>query len=329
MTTATNGSPNGNGNGNGQIVPFQKKVADFRGLLEKLKPQIALALPKHIKADRLARIILTAVQKTPELLSCTQESLLGCIIQAAQLGLEPDGMLGHAYLIPFKDRKKGITVCQLIVGYKGMLKLARQSGEIAAISAHVVYSKDEFDFTFGLTETLMHRPARAPLVTIESDKEGEPPWEGPDPDWYAGGIVAAYAVATLKDGTKQFDVMSRHDIEAIRERSKAATEGPWATDYPEMAKKTVLRRLCKMLPASIELQTAVALDERVDAGVTQELENVIDITATEVVTTASGEAPEADSEPKKVTKLDQLAAAKKKEIKIETPAPQTDDDHIK
>jgi recombination protein RecT len=303
MTSQQNGNGNGS-NGNGQLVPFQTRVNNFRGLLEKLKPQIALALPKHIKAERLARIVLTSVQKTPDLLLCTQESLLGCIIQAAQLGLEPDGMLGHAYLIPYSDRKKGGKVCQLIVGYKGMLKLARQSGEIASISAHVVYAKDEFDYSFGLNETLTHRPARPPLVTIE--KEGQLPWEGPDPEWYAGGIVAAYAVAILKDGTKQFDVMGRHDIDAIRDRSKASGDGPWVTDYPEMAKKTVLRRLCKMLPASIELQTAVALDERVDAGVGQELEHVIDVTATEVPSGAEGEAP-----PPPASKLDKLAAEKR------------------
>ena len=303
---------NGNGNGNGQMVTFNQRVATFRGTLEKLKPQIALALPKHVKADRLARIVLTSVQKTPDLLACTQESLLGCVIQAAQLGLEPDGMLGHAYLIPYKN--KGVMTCQLLVGYKGMLKLARQSGEIASISAHVVYSKDDFEFGFGLDETLSHRPATPPLVMQKNEETGDE-FEIVDPSWDPGTIIAAYAVAKLKDGTKQFDVMYRYEIESVRERSKAATSGPWVTDFPEMAKKTVLRRLCKMLPASVELQTAVALDERADAGVGQELENVIDIAVADPNATIEVENPPGELKKFESPKsdLDALAEQKRKE----------------
>lgn len=268
--------------GNGRLVPFKERVNTFRGTLEKLKPQIALALPRHIKPDRLARIVLTSIQKTPSLLDCTQESLLGAIIQAAQLGLEPDGVLGHAYLIPYK------TQCQLIVGYKGMIKLARQSGEISSISAHVVRMRDEFEYAFGLEQRLVHVPARPPEEAFSQDGDG----------WDPGPVTYVYAVATLKDGTKQFDVMDRWQVEAIRKRSRASNSGPWVTDWEEMAKKTVLRRLCKMLPASVEMQTAVALDERVDAGLSQDFENVIDVSAD-----GSAAAEPAPSE----TKLDQIA----------------------
>jgi len=293
---------------NGQIVPFQQKVTGFRATLDKLKGQIAVALPKHMKADRLMRIVLTSVQRVPKLLDCTRESLLGCIIQAAQLGLEPDGMLGHAYLIPYRDNKKGVMVCQLIVGYKGMLKLARQSGEIASIAAHVVHSNDEFSYSLGLDETLIHKPA-APVQDPEAAKS----WLGPGP------MIAVYAIAKLKDGTKQFEVMLNYEVDSIRSRSKASESGPWVTDYEEMAKKTALRRLCKMLPASVELQTAVALDERVDAGISQEIENVIDVTATEIGSDADPGVEAAPDKPE-VSKLDKLVSERgQKKLNIQVP----------
>lgn len=250
-----------------ELVPIQKKVVSFRETLDKMKGQLAHALPSHLKVDRMIRVVLTSVQRTPKLLDCTRESLLGCIVQAAQLGLEPDGLLGHAYLIPYK------TTCQLVIGYRGMLKLARQSGELSTIKAVAVHAGDAFEYDLGLHERLDHIPARRPL------KDGRP-----DLDWSPGPLIAVYAVARLKDGTVQFDVMDVGDVEKIRRRSKAANDGPWITDYEAMACKTVLRRLCKLLPASVELAQAVSLDERVDAGLPQEIEVVsTDISVPEVV----------------------------------------------
>ncbi|MEP6653625.1 MAG: recombination protein RecT [Myxococcales bacterium] len=230
-----------------------KKPADtFRDLLDKLKPQMQLALPKHVDINRMIRICMTTVQRNPDLLACTQESLLGCIFQCVQLGLEPDGLLGHAYLIPFNDNKNNRKVCTLIVGYKGLLKLARQSNEITSISARVVYSKDLFEYEFGLEDKLTHKP------TLEEDP---------------GEMTFAYAIFRYKGGGYHFDVMSRAEIEGIRKRSMAGKSGPWVTDYDEMAKKTVLRRASKMAPASIEdLARAVAIDGRGEAGLAPDLE---------------------------------------------------------
>lgn len=236
-----------------QIVPTNKKADDIRALLEKAKPQIALALPRHLSADRMLRIAMTSIRRTPKLLACNQQSLLGAVMQAAQLGLECDGVLGHAYLVPFKDE------VQLIVGYKGLVDLARRSGQLSTIFARVVYAKDQFEYAYGLSERLEHIPSG----------EAEP-----------GEVVAVYAVARLKDGGTQFEVMSRGEVDKIRERSRAKDDGPWITDFAEMAKKTVLRRLCKMLPASVELARAVALDERADLGLPQQLEDVIDVAET-------------------------------------------------
>lgn len=232
----------------------QQKVANIRGLLEKSRKQMEMALPRHMNADRLMRVAMTSIQKTPRLLECTPQSLLGAIMQAAQLGLEPDGLLGQAYLVPYK------TTVTLIPGYKGLVQLARRSGELSTIMAHVVHARDRFDFQYGLEPNLVHVPSQ----------EEDP-----------GPVVAVYAVAKLKDGGTQFEVMWRRQVEEIRKRSKASSDGPWVTDWDEMAKKTVLRRLCKLLPASIELQTAVSLDERAEAGISQELD-ILDVSTVSV-----------------------------------------------
>lgn len=251
MTTATNGNgkPGTTKGTNTQIVPANQKMQTIRTLLERAKPQIALALPRHLSADRILRIAMTSVQRTPELLACDQVSLLGAVIQSAQLGLEPDGVLGHAYLVPFKGK------VQLIPGYKGLIDLARRSGQLSTIFARVVYEKDQFEYAYGLNERLDHIPSN---------------------DEDPGDITYAYAVAKLKDGSQQFEVMSRREIDAIRKRSPAANNGPWVTDFSEMCRKTALRRLCKMLPASVELARAVALDERAEIGLPQQLEDIVD-----------------------------------------------------
>ena len=119
----------------------EKRPMTIAGLLTdaKVKEQIALALPRHLTADRLARIALTEVRKTPALASCDQASFLGAIMQCAALGLEPGSALGHAYMIPFRNNKKNITEVQFIVGYRGMIDLARRSGQILSIEARTVF----------------------------------------------------------------------------------------------------------------------------------------------------------------------------------------------
>jgi recombination protein RecT len=239
-----------------QIVPTKDKILTIRELFTKNKQQIQAALPRHLTVDRMIRVAFTSISLTPKLLDCTPRSLLGAVIQCAQLGLEP-GVLGHVYLIPFKDQ------VQIVVGYKGLLKLARNTRELSTIYAHAVYASDMFTYRLGTDPKIEHVP--------DEKRVGEP---GP-PTHY-------YAVARLKDGGVQFEVMTRAAIEAHRDRySRAAKQGPWVTEFDEMAKKTVLRRLCKVLPASIELQTAVVLDERAEVQLPQELPDVL----------AEGEAP--------------------------------------
>ena len=208
-------------------------------LLEKYKEQFAAALPKHMTPERLMRVALTEFRKTPRLMECDPLSFVGSIMLCAQLGLEPGGSLGHIYLLPYGKNVNPI------IGYRGMIDLARRSGQVVSLAAHEVYTNDFFDFEFGLHEKLCHKPNM-------KDSRGD--------------LVAVYAIAHLVGGGHQIEVMAKSDVDAIRKRSKAAASGPWVTDYAEMAKKTVLRKLFKYLPVSIEIQRAATIDEQVDKG---------------------------------------------------------------
>jgi recombination protein RecT len=254
----------------GTDVAKAEKPKTIAGLLTDpaIKQQMALALPKHMTADRLARIALTEVRKVPKLAQCDQTSFLGAIMQCAALGLEPGGALGHCYMIPFENKRANRTEVQFIIGYRGMLDLARRSGQIVSLEARTVHAKDQFDVELGLDSKLVHRP-----------------------DWNAadrGPVTFVYAVAKLKDGGTQFEVMSRADIERVRNESQGyktavrfakpgqEPNSPWASHFEEMAKKTVIRRLFKYLPVSIELQRAVGMDEQADAGLPQDNPLVIE-----------------------------------------------------
>jgi len=252
-----------------QIVPFKDKVSRVAKYLNSNRKQLALALPKHITVERMLGVALRSIQKNPKLVECSQKSLFDAILQSAQLGLECDGVLGQAYLIPFKQ---DVT---LIPGYRGLLKLARNSGEISTIQAHEVYEKDKHFFCYGDNPKLEHTPTA----------EKEP-----------GHVIAFYAVAKLKDGGVQFEWMWLRQVIEIRDRSqgyRAAKQynkpTPWETDFEEMGKKTALRRLCKMLPSSTELQRAVILDELAEAGLPQDLEDAIDIPAVEASEGGNGD----------------------------------------
>lgn len=222
-------------------APAANKPKTIEDYLKQMAPAMAQALPKHMDVDRLTRLAMTTIRTTPELRDADVASLLGAVMQAAQLGLEP-GLLGHCYLLPFNNKKKGIKEVQFIIGYKGMIDLARRSGQIQNIYAHAVYEKDEFEYELGLEPKLIHKP------TIEADR---------------GQLIGAYAVAHFKDGGYQFEFMPKAEIEKRKSRSKSANSSysPWATDYEEMAKKTVIRHMWKYLPISVEIQQQVAYDE--------------------------------------------------------------------
>ena len=213
-----------------------------------MKAQLAAALPRHMTAERMIRIATTEIRKVPELRNCDSTSFIGAIVQCSQLGLEPGSALGHAYLLRFGNgkAKNGKKNVQLIIGYRGMIDLARRSGQIISLSARVVRECDEFSYELGLDEKLVHRPG---------ENEDAP-------------ITHVYAVAKLKDGGVQFEVMTRKQVEKVRDtHSKAAKNAAskgassiWDEHFEDMAKKTVIRKLFKYLPVSIEIQRAVSMD---------------------------------------------------------------------
>ncbi|NCA72719.1 MAG: hypothetical protein EOM91_22210, partial [Sphingobacteriia bacterium] len=221
----------------------KKSYMNVADMLEKSKASIASALPRHVSADRLARVALSELRTNPTLLKCTPQSLMNCIVKAGQLGFELGGALGHAYLVPYKSE------ATLIVGYRGLIALARRSGEIQSLTARVVHEADDFEIEFGLDEKLRHVPSI-----------GEP-----------GQMTHVYAVAKLVGGGVQYEVMTKREVDDIRKRSRAGGSGPWVTDYEEMARKTVVRRLFKYLPVSIEIADALAADadaDRVEVNIT-------------------------------------------------------------
>ncbi|WP_079480592.1 recombination protein RecT [Halobacillus salinus] len=233
------------GNGN--------QVNTIQAYLKKMGPEFERALPKHMDADRLGRIAMTTIRQNPKLLECSIPSLMGAVMQAAQLGLEP-GLIGHCYLVPFWNGKLKQTDVQFIIGYKGMIDLARRSGHIESIYAHAVYENDDFEYELGLHPKLVHKPATGAR----------------------GELTFVYSVAHFKDGGYQFEVFSKSDVDLIKERSKAGKYGPWQTDYEEMAKKSVIRRMFKYLPISVEIQNQASNDETVRKDVTEEPESIHD-----------------------------------------------------
>jgi recombination protein RecT len=273
-----------------QLVSHKDRVANIRDLLERMKGQIAKAAPRHLTEDRLSRVFMTSIQRTPKLAECTPESLFGCLMTCTQLGLEPDSVSGQAHLIPYNDQ------CTLIVGYKGLMRLARQSPDVLTIDVpQVVYAKDTYEFERGATPKLVHKPCQSPE---------------------RGDIVAFYAVAHLRDGQTAFEWMWKHEVDKVRDATygmKSGKSTPWKSDYEAMGLKTVVRRLCKWLPSESELQRAVSLDERADAGVSQGID-FVDISA------ESKPAPAA--EPKTVGDLT-------KKLKDEQTVKPTEDDKAK
>jgi len=218
---------------------------------DQFKQAVAAALPAHLKPDRFIRIALTAMTRTPKLAQCERSSFFQCLLTLSQYGLEPDGRRAH--LIPYENRKKGIIECQLIVDWKGLSELVYRSGLVSVLHADVVREGDIFDYSMGTLKA--HVPH---FLRTDAGKPKEP-----------GEVIAAYATATMKDGSSKTEVMSSEDIEGIRKRSRAGESGPWVTDRNEMRKKTVFRRLSKWLPLSPELhEVAEADDDAIDIGST-------------------------------------------------------------
>jgi recombination protein RecT len=216
--------------------------------LKEMMPTLQSVLPQHVTAERMSRIALNVIRTNPKLLQCDINSLMGGVMEAAKLGLEP-GLMGQCYLIPFENRKANRIEAQFIVGYKGLIDLVRRSGQVSTIEARTVYENDVFDYEYGLDNSLKHKP------TLTN----------------RGAAIAYYAVCKLKDGGSSFLVMSHQEMEQYRDKyAKSKKFGPWVDEFDAMARKTVLRQLIKYLPISVEHLSN--FDEQSGAVVHEEME---------------------------------------------------------
>lgn len=250
--------------------PEKKTMQDY---MRSMEGEIKKALPSVITPERFTRIVLSAISVNPQLGSCTPQSFLGAMMTSAQLGLEVNTPLGQAYILPY--RNKGQLEAQFQLGYKGLIDLAYRSGEVEVIQAHVVYENDYFECEYGLDPKLTHKPA---------DKDrGEP--------------IKVYAVFKTKSGGFGFEVMSMDDVRRHAEKySKAYGSGfsPWKTNFEEMAKKTVLKRVLKYAPLKSDFVRAAVQDEVVKKDIAEDMysvpdENVIDAEYAEIPVDENGE----------------------------------------
>jgi recombination protein RecT len=233
-------------------------LSSLHQLLEKYKEQIAYALPRHLTPERMIRVALTAVSQRPKLLQCNLLTICGAIVQASILGLEPSSVLGECFLVGFWNKKandgKGGRECQLIVGYHGKIKLVSNTGELLGLNAKPVHVHDEFEFDDGLEPFVRHK-----YHHVEE----------------RGAVYGYWAGAALKNGFKRVDFACKKEIEQHRDRFALTRDkndqifGVWIENFDAMALKTMIHRVCKLLPKSAQAQTAWQLDEHADAGVPQ------------------------------------------------------------
>ena len=261
------------------IVAASPRPDTVQQALQKMIPQFAMVLPKHLTPERLCRVALNACHSTPKLLDCDRKSLFSAVMRSAQLGLEPDGVLGQAYLIPFKrsfqvDGKwQSVLEVQFIVGYKGLIDLARRSGDVSNIIAKEVYSEDEFSVDWSQEIPFTHKPKM----------EGE-----------RGEVTHFWAMARFKDGGFHWDYLTVAEVNAIRDKGNGGKNAVWKDHYIEMGKKTAIRRIAKYLPMSV--QKAAITEDLMDAGKAFSTDSFGDI----IIEGTAVDAPESDQrdEPK-------------------------------
>ena len=239
--------------------------ATMQAYIKRMEGEIKKALPSVLTPERFTRIVLSALSTNPKLQETTPESFLGAMMKAAQLGMEPNTPLGQAYLLPYYNSKKRCLECQFQLGYKGLIDLAYRSGEVSTIQAHVVYEHDKFSYAYGLEPQLEHVPAMG-------DR---------------GSPTHVYAVFRTKDGGYSFGVMSIDDVRRHAQRySKSFENGPWQTNFEEMAKKTVLKRVLKYAPLKSDFVRGVSQDGAIHTELSDDMFSTpaayIDVDAVEV-----------------------------------------------
>jgi recombination protein RecT len=224
-----------------EITPKQTVVKRTFDLIHKFSGEFMKNIPAHVSKDRMIRVLMNSVRRKPELAECTQSSLVNSMLQACALGLEPDTALQLGNLVKYK------TECTFQIGYRGLIDLLRRSGMAKVIYAHPVYEKDEFDYSY-VPHSMAHKPFK-----------GEPE--------EAGKITHVYAVVHFTGGSEwDFEVMTAGQVEKIRKMSRGRDAMAWVEHWPEMARKTVLKRLLKRMPLNADLARAVTYDNAVESG---------------------------------------------------------------
>lgn len=231
---------------------IEAKTQGLRMFLGSDQVQRALlaVLDDELRTRRFCRVLLTTCMANPEILECTQESVFGSIMEAAQLGLEIDGILGQAYLVPYKNNKAGTKEAVLIPGYKGLLKLVRNSGECKLESVECVYKDDQFRYAMGTSPFVEHVPKE---VAYTDDR-----------------ITHAYAIFRHSDGFQTSNVWTIDRIHAHKIRYAKGWQKPdsaWQTSFPAMAQKTVIRHTINSgrVPVSVEVQRLTMREAKLEA----------------------------------------------------------------
>lgn len=223
-----------------EVAPtYESRMVKFKQQWDLALPTIKAILPQGVSAERLFSVAVTARQRNPGLLECSDVSILRGIIIGAQLGLDVSGVGGKCYLVPYKG------VAQFQMGWRGLVELAMRTGKVVAVYGREVYAGEDFAYEDGLVQRLHHVP---------SIGQGDP-----------GQIIGAWAVAVFANGFRQIEVMNRWQLDQVRASSKAQS-GPWFTHYGQMAVKSVIKRLCKKLPDSVEMQLALEMEDMAETG---------------------------------------------------------------
>ena len=242
MTNARNASVQPPPPATTQQTPQQKAVAALGNVLKSQFKAIESIVPKGVDPQRLARIALIEFQRNPLLMQCQIQSVAGCVMQAAMLGLEIGGSLGYCYMIPYRQ-KDGTYIAQFQVGYKGLAKKARDSGEIRHIDAGIVCQNDDYEFEKGL------EPKCHVKFKFGQDR---------------GPVIGYYACSSFVGGGSCFEVMTKDEVlRFAKVKSKSFNAGPWQNDFDAMAIKTVFKRLSKWLPMNEGMEKAISSDEKV------------------------------------------------------------------
>lgn len=242
-------------------------ASNLKAILTNNWDRMAAVMPKHMSSDRLLSLATSSINKNPKLAQCTPASVLSCFMRCSSLGIEPSDVdgLGRAYIIPYG------STATFILGYRGMLELARRSGDIMSIYAKAVYEGDVF-------------------ASWEDEAGSHFRFEkNNDVERTPGNLTQVFMFARFKNGGSHYEHMTKAEVEAIRKRSKSKDSGAWVSDYEAMAKKTVVRRAFPYLPVSIDAQRAAALDET-DGGYTSQIihGDIVDMTSADAKADETG-----------------------------------------